>query len=203
MSCAAMAAACSELSRTARIPPWTLGWSVFTRPSIISGKPVRPAPSRASSPASRKARAVPPVETSSTPCPASARPNSTSPVLSETERRARAIFTSDIVILRWSCSGGSLELPGDGHALGRRFAGDDELEGRMRPRLAVDPQTVLGRETGAATAELPDGAARRPEQSTLAIGGRGHLDRRRGVEAGRGRGGLAPPAGRPRGPRVA
>ena len=34
--------------RRARIPPWIFGWSVFTRPSIISGKPVR---RRRSSPA--------------------------------------------------------------------------------------------------------------------------------------------------------
>ncbi len=31
----------SGLSRRARKPPWTWGWRVLTRPSIISGKPVR------------------------------------------------------------------------------------------------------------------------------------------------------------------
>ncbi len=35
-----MAATCSRLSRRASKPPWILGWSVLTRPSIISGKPV-------------------------------------------------------------------------------------------------------------------------------------------------------------------
>ena len=53
-------------------PAMDLGWSVLTRPSIISGKPVKSEMSRTSRPASRKARAVPPVETSSTPCRASA-----------------------------------------------------------------------------------------------------------------------------------
>ncbi len=41
MPCASIAAWCSGLARTARSPPWTPGWSVLTRPSIISGKPVR------------------------------------------------------------------------------------------------------------------------------------------------------------------
>src|SRR5690242_8969736 len=45
-------------------------------------------------PASRSVRAVPPVEISSTPKPASALANSTSPVLSVTLSRARRIFFS-------------------------------------------------------------------------------------------------------------
>ena len=49
------------------MPPWTRGWSVFTRPSSISGKPVTAATSVTGRPASRSARAVPPVETSSKP----------------------------------------------------------------------------------------------------------------------------------------
>src|SRR5260370_752858 len=40
MSCLASVAWCSLLSRMARMPPWTLGCSVLTLPSIISGKPV-------------------------------------------------------------------------------------------------------------------------------------------------------------------
>ena len=46
-----------------------------------------------SSPASRKALAVPPVEMSSTPCAERPRAKSTRPVLSLTERSARAIFS--------------------------------------------------------------------------------------------------------------
>src|SRR5512139_1371564 len=74
------------------MPPWTLGCSVFTRPSSISGKPVYSLTSITARPASRSALAVPPVESSSTPAPASARAKSTRPVLSETESRARWIF---------------------------------------------------------------------------------------------------------------
>ena len=37
MPWASIAARCSALPRMARRPPWTPGWSVFTRPSIISG----------------------------------------------------------------------------------------------------------------------------------------------------------------------
>ena len=40
MPCAAADAMSSGLSCRARMPPWTFGWSVFKRPSIISGKPV-------------------------------------------------------------------------------------------------------------------------------------------------------------------
>ena len=56
MPCSSIAAACSGLSRTPSRPPWTIGCSVFTRPSIISGKPVRSETSRTSRPASRKLR---------------------------------------------------------------------------------------------------------------------------------------------------
>jgi len=44
MSCCSIAATCSGRSRRARMPPWTFGWSVFTRASIISGKPVTSQP---------------------------------------------------------------------------------------------------------------------------------------------------------------
>src|SRR4051812_25541595 len=105
-----------------------------------------------------------------------------------------------MVFLRNSRSGGSLELPGNGHALGRRFARDDELERRMRPRLAVDPETVLGGKPAASAAEMPDRALK-PEQSSLAIGGRGHFGGRGEMEANRERGGVgpAPAAGREQG----
>ncbi len=54
-------------SRRASRPPWTRGCSVLTRPSIISGKPVRSSIGRTGTPASASALAVPPVETISTP----------------------------------------------------------------------------------------------------------------------------------------
>jgi hypothetical protein len=66
----------------------------LTLPSIISGKPVRSLTSRTSKPASRSAFAVPPVETSSTPWRASAAPSSARPALSDTDSKARTIFTS-------------------------------------------------------------------------------------------------------------
>jgi len=74
------------------MPPWILGCNVFTRPSIISGKPVTSATSRTVTPDSRSSLAVPPVERISTPKPTSAFASSTTPVLSWTETRARRIF---------------------------------------------------------------------------------------------------------------
>ena len=59
----------SASRRSARMPPWIRGWSVLTRPSSISGKPVTAATSVTGRPASRSVRAVPPVETSSKPRP--------------------------------------------------------------------------------------------------------------------------------------
>ena len=88
MPCARMAAACSALSRSASRPPWTAGCSVFTRPSIISGKPVTSDDVAHRSPASASAaRAAGRDELDAVP--ASARAKSISPVLSETEIRAR------------------------------------------------------------------------------------------------------------------
>src|SRR5215204_3354670 len=89
MPCASIAAWCSGLARTARSPPWTPGWRVLTRPSIISGKPVRSDTSSTTRPASASARRVPPVETRATPRSASARAKGRRPVLSDTERSAR------------------------------------------------------------------------------------------------------------------
>src|SRR6478609_9326022 len=89
MPCAFIASACSLLSRIASRPPCTFGCNVLTRPSIISGKPVRSETSFTLRPAAAIAFAVPPVETSSTSCAASALANSIRPVLSETESRAR------------------------------------------------------------------------------------------------------------------
>src|SRR3546814_11113054 len=99
MFCSAIAAACSALSRTASSPPCTLGCSVLTRPSIISGKPVWSDTSFTASPASRSALAVPPVDSSSTPCRASACPSATSPALSDTESSARVTLTPLLFLL--------------------------------------------------------------------------------------------------------
>ena len=98
MSCARIASVCAALPRIASKPPWTAGCSVLTRPSIISGNPVRSLTSSTSRPASLKVLRVPPVETSSMPWPASARAKSTTPVLSETEMRARDTRRSCSVI---------------------------------------------------------------------------------------------------------
>ena len=56
---------------------------------MISGKPVCCATSRTGMPFSASRRAVPPVDSSSTPRPVSPRASSMSPVLSETESSAR------------------------------------------------------------------------------------------------------------------
>src|SRR5438067_1154845 len=70
------------------------GLSVLTRPSRISGKPVYSSIARMSMPWSRSSRAVPPVDTISTPSSARPRAKSTSPRLSDTVRRARRTCTS-------------------------------------------------------------------------------------------------------------
>ena len=88
----AAAANCSRWSasrRSASTPAEIRGCRVLTRPSSISGKPVTSATSVTSRPSERNARAVPPVETSSKPIPASARANGTRPLLSETDSSAR------------------------------------------------------------------------------------------------------------------
>src|SRR6202041_915355 len=89
MPCAFIACACSALSRSASNPPCTFGCKVLTRPSIISGKPVSSETSLTFNPAAAIALAVPPVETRSMPWAASARANSISPDLSETDNNAR------------------------------------------------------------------------------------------------------------------
>ena len=57
-------ARCPGLSRRARSPPWIFGWRVFTRPSMISGKPVWAPTSVTGRPFSTSIFAVPPVERS-------------------------------------------------------------------------------------------------------------------------------------------
>ena len=72
-------------SRRASRPPCTLGCSVFTRPSSISGNCVTSATSVTGSPASCSSFAVPPVDSRLKPSATSAAAKSATPVLSETE----------------------------------------------------------------------------------------------------------------------
>src|SRR5581483_2002156 len=103
--CSATAARCAGSSRRWRIPPCTLGWSVLTRPSSISGKPVRSEMSLTAMRESRRSFAVPPVETSSTPREASLRAKSAMPVLSVTLRIARWIL--------WDIAASDREVEGE------------------------------------------------------------------------------------------
>src|SRR5664280_480048 len=99
MPCACIDAACSLLPRIASSPPCTFGCRVLTRPSIISGKPVSAATSMTSRPASFSALAVPPVDTSSTPKPASAVAKSMRPVLSDTDSKARTMRRGWLIMM--------------------------------------------------------------------------------------------------------
>jgi hypothetical protein len=87
--CAAIAARSSGRLRRANIPANIAGWSVLTRPSIISGNPVTSETLTTGSPAAAIAFAVPPVEMSSMPKAVSPRASSTRPFLSETLNIAR------------------------------------------------------------------------------------------------------------------
>src|SRR5262249_3981499 len=80
---------CAGIERSARMPPWMAGCSVFTRPSIISGKPVTRSTGVTGTPCWASSAAVPPVERISTSCRTSPRANSTTPLLSETLIKAR------------------------------------------------------------------------------------------------------------------
>ncbi len=82
MPLASRSARCSGLERSARIPPWILGWRVFTRPPSISGEPVTSATSVWAMPASLSVAAVLPLATSSHPSSERPRANSTRPSLS-------------------------------------------------------------------------------------------------------------------------
>ena len=63
---------CAGISRRASKPPCTLGCKVLTRPSSISGKPVRSATSRTGKPCAASNWAVPPVEIKCMPMPCNA-----------------------------------------------------------------------------------------------------------------------------------
>src|SRR3954451_18268480 len=92
--CSLSVATCAGLSRTARTPAAIFGLIVLTRPSSISGKPVRSSIGRVSMPASARCLAVPPVETISTPSSRRQRAKSAMPVLSDTVMSARLTRTS-------------------------------------------------------------------------------------------------------------
>ena len=81
---------CSGLERSARMPPWTFGCSVLTRPPSISGAPVKSWTCLTLMPSPESSEAVPPVERISIPSAERPRAKSTRPVLSETLIRARA-----------------------------------------------------------------------------------------------------------------
>src|SRR5690606_25830963 len=72
------------------MPPWMLGWSVFTRPPSISAAPVTSSTGTTVIPASASVRAVPPDDTISTPAARSREANSTKFDLSWTEISARS-----------------------------------------------------------------------------------------------------------------
>src|SRR5215472_16483875 len=95
---------CSGTSRRASRPAWTPGCRVLTRPSRISGKPVRSVTGWTSIEASSRARIVPPVEYSSWPSRVRPRAKAGRPALLWTERRARLgkdldRFREDTVLL--------------------------------------------------------------------------------------------------------
>src|SRR5215472_16865395 len=79
---------CSGTSRRASRPAWTPGCRVLTRPSRISGKPVRSVTGWTSIEASSRARRVPPVEYRSWPSRVRPRAKAGRPALLWTERRA-------------------------------------------------------------------------------------------------------------------
>src|SRR5512134_151215 len=83
---------CSRFPRRASSPPWIFGFSVFTRPSSISGKPVYSSISRTGTFFSRRSFAVPPEAYSSTPSLERERQNSAIPALSDTLMIARWIL---------------------------------------------------------------------------------------------------------------
>mmetsp|Transcript_4845 Transcript_4845/g.17018 ORF Transcript_4845/g.17018 Transcript_4845/m.17018 type:complete len:213 (+) Transcript_4845:2301-2939(+) len=80
-----MACMWSSRSLLARIPPWTAGCRVLTRPSSISGKFVIDSTWETATPPSLIARKLPPVLTISYPRSTRPRARSTTPLLSDTD----------------------------------------------------------------------------------------------------------------------
>src|SRR6185312_2161311 len=144
MPCVRIAAAWSLLSRNARRPPWTDGCSVFTRPSIISGKLVISETSRTVRPASRSALAVPPVEISVTPCPARPLAKSISPVLSDTDSRAREILRRDMATAPTREAGDGPLLPlHDGIEKGQRHTCTQRIGDRNQVMPSAQHQVIV------------------------------------------------------------
>src|SRR5215218_11344236 len=99
---------CSGSPRRASSAACSRGCRVFTRPPRISSEPVNPETSVTSIPASRSAVAVPPVERISTPSAASPLAKSATPVLSETEIRARRTLSWPSSRFSWMSVAGSV-----------------------------------------------------------------------------------------------
>src|SRR5579862_7368898 len=99
--CCLTAAWCWGFDRMASNPPWTLGCRVFTRPSSISGNPVKSETSLTFRQFSRSNFAVPPVESSSTCSAASLDASSSTPVLSLTLINAREILRMGTSMKSW------------------------------------------------------------------------------------------------------
>ena len=81
-----------------RMPPWTRGCSVLTRPSRISGAPVKSLTSRTGTPASASACAVPPVDRISRPAAESRRRELDHPgLVRDRDQRPLKIFASFVL----------------------------------------------------------------------------------------------------------
>ena len=132
MPLASRSARCSGLERSARIPPWILGWRVLTRPPSISGDPVTSATSVCAMPASLSLAAVLPLATSSHP--RSDRPwaSSTRPSLSYTD--SRALTTSSPRPLLFSDSSGPDAGPHRPHGPAARSPVPPPARRAPRPR---------------------------------------------------------------------
>src|SRR3954453_1154328 len=104
---------CSASPRRASSAACSRGCSVLTRPPRISSWPVNSETSVTSSPAPRSAAAVPPVERISTPSPASPRAKSATPVLSETEIRARRTPIAPSLTVSFRVSAGASLIDDD------------------------------------------------------------------------------------------
>src|ERR1700733_9659785 len=209
MPFARIASAWAGLPRIASRPPCTAGCSVLTRPSIISGKPVKSPTSSTFSPASLSVLRVPPVETSSMPKPDNARANSTTPVLSETEMSARDARRSSSVIgvptlsqrqpiqrqslllfARAPRRAGTCRrrriglLKAPLHARGgARMAVDDHLDRPARSFAGGEINAVLKLDLILAGVEGPYFLARRHQHDTVAVGQPGGFHRGMQVKA--------------------
>src|SRR5579863_1017042 len=201
MRCLRIASVCAALPRMPSSPPCTAGCSVLTRPSIISGYPVNSPTSSALSPASVSVLRVPPVETSSTPKPASAPANSTTPDLSETEMRARdarrncSVMAGPtisqrqprLLFLTYAPRGvdrgaGMLQAPLHARG-GAGMAMDDDLRGAARTFAAGQINAVLKVDAVLVGAECPHLLVRRRQHDAVAVAQPGRLHGRMQVKA--------------------